>query len=489
MSPSDQPAPAPRGPGSPAGPAGEPSAGAYEEYLDPVLVVTPDGAVAGMNREAARVYGPPGDVVGRPLAALFADDCREQLDQLRERCLRGEAVRNAGCTRRDRAGGTRPVRLTLLRPDGGAGVVVIAHDVCELKEAEARLRRMTKVFLDAADPIRISDLHDGTTTDWNHEAERVFGWTREEVVGRPGRDLLAPEWYAITLEARKHLQRGEPVRNHQTTMVTKDGRRVPVLLTAFLLRDEHGEPIGVANIIKDVSDLTRLTTELENKNEELRQLTAGIAHDLLQPLNGVSGFAQVLAEGYRGRLDATADECLRYILDCAERMKLLIRGLLDYARLDASPPPAAPANCDAALDEALANLRPALEESGAVVTREPLPTVVGDAAQLMRLFQNLVGNAVKFRGHEPPRVHVAARRQGDEWVFEVRDNGIGIAANDLGRLFQVFARLHRPERYPGTGIGLAACKKIVERHGGRIGAESEPGRGSVFWFTLPAGGP
>jgi PAS domain S-box-containing protein len=451
-----------------------------------------DGKIVAVNGEGTRALGLGHDeVVGRPVTALFPEARQQQLEQLWQRCLQGEPVYNVETARRGPDGKPRPVRLSLLRiagEDGAVlGVVLVARDVSEIKEAEARLRRMNKVFLDAADPIRISDL-DGFTLDWNREAERVFGWTREEMIGKQGKDILPPQWQALADETRQQCLRGEPVRNLEAVVVAKDGRRIPVLATSFLLRDEAGEPIGLANIVKDISELKRLNGELRHKNEELQQFAAVVAHDLQQPLNGIGGFCQLLEQRYHGRLDATADEYLTYVLQSVERMRQLIRDLLDYARLDEAAPPRVPADCNVALARARANLQPALDQAQASLTHDPLPVVCGNPSQLMQLFQNLVGNAVKFRGAEAPRVHVAAQRRGDEWLFSVRDNGIGIAAKDLERVFQMFTRAHAPDGYPGTGIGLAVCKKIVERHGGRIWVESEPGKGSVFWFTLPAGG-
>jgi PAS domain S-box-containing protein len=466
---------------------------AYEALADPIFMASPDGKIVAVNGEGERALGRGHDeVIGRPVASLFPPQRHQQLDELWQRCLRGESVHNVESARLGPELKPRPVRLSLLRVAGedGAvlGVVVVARDVSEIKEAEARLQRMNKVFLDSADPIRISDL-DGFTLDWNREAERVFGWTCDEMIGKRAKDILPPEWQALADEGRQRCLRGEAVRNWEAVVVAKDGRSIPVLVTAFLLRDEAGEPIGIANIVKDISDLKRLAAELERKNEELRQFAAVVAHDLQQPLNGIAGFGYLLEQHFRGRLDAEADEYITYIIESVDRMQQLIRSLLSYSRLDEATAPSEPADCNFALAQARANLRSGLELSKATLTSDPLPVVRGDGSQLMQLFQNLVGNAIKFRGAEAPRVHVAAVRQGDEWLLSVRDNGIGIADKDRERIFQIFTRLHEDDRYPGTGIGLAACKKIVERHGGRIWVESEPGKGSVFWFTLPACGP
>lgn len=201
----------------------------------------------------------------------------------------------------------------------------------------------------------------------------------------------------------------------------------------------------------------------------------------------VSSYTQLLARRYQGRLDADADEFIGYAVDGATRMQRLIADLLTYSRVSTRGRELEPVNARNVFDEAVSNLRMAIEESDASVTHDDFPIVKADGTQLAQVFQNLIGNAIKFRRPgEPPRVHVSAKLDGKEWVFSVRDNGIGIEPEFIGRLFVIFQRLHTRDEYPGTGIGLAVCKKIVERHGGRIWVESEPGRGSTFYFTIPA---
>ena len=199
----------------------------------------------------------------------------------------------------------------------------------------------------------------------------------------------------------------------------------------------------------------------------------------------VTSYVQLLARRYRGRLDADADEFIGYAVDGATRMQRLINDLLTYSRVQTRGKPSEITDSHAALGEALVNLASAIEESGGVVTNDDLPEVRADPGQLVQIFQNLVGNGLKFRGEVPPHVHVSARDAGREWLFSVRDNGIGIEPQYFERLFVIFQRLHGQEQYPGTGIGLALCRRIVMRHGGRIWVESEAGKGSTFHFTLP----
>ncbi|MGO9199845.1 MAG: sensor histidine kinase [Limisphaerales bacterium] len=240
---------------------------------------------------------------------------------------------------------------------------------------------------------------------------------------------------------------------------------------------------------KRAEERLRLTLgELERSNQELEQFAYAASHDLQEPLRMVSSYTQLLARRYQGRLDADADEFIAFAVDGANRMQSLINDLLAFSRVGTRGREFEATDFAAALDEALANLAAAIRESGAVVTHDPLPTVMADRSQMVQLFQNLAGNAVKFHAGKPPRVHVSAVQTGNEWVFCVRDDGIGIDPRYAERIFNVFERLHTREEYPGTGIGLAICKKIVERHAGRIRVESQLGQGSAFYFTIPAKG-
>ena len=226
--------------------------------------------------------------------------------------------------------------------------------------------------------------------------------------------------------------------------------------------------------------------KLKKSNEELEQFAYVASHDLQEPLRKISSFSELLALQYKGRLDDDADRYLEYVIDGAYRMQTQIRELLEYSRIDRRGKEFILTDCNEVLNNTLTYIRLAIEEAGAMVTHDPLPIVNADGVQLGQVFQNLITNAVKFRGESPPQVHISAAQREKEWIFAVKDNGIGIAPEYAERIFVMFQRLHTRTEYPGTGLGLAICKKIVERHKGRIWVESEPGKGATFYFTVPA---
>lgn len=227
--------------------------------------------------------------------------------------------------------------------------------------------------------------------------------------------------------------------------------------------------------------------ELKRSNAELERFAYSVSHDLEQPLGTIVNFTQLLEHHYGKELDERAREYLGFIVDGGQRTRLMIDDLLTYSRVSTKGAEFETFNSEEALRRAIANLDAAISESHASVTSGDLPEVNGDAAQFVRLFQNLIGNGIKFRGREPPRVHVAAARRNGDVIFSVSDNGIGIDPKYFDRIFDIFQRLNRREEYPGTGVGLSICKRIVERHEGRIWVESQPGKGSTFYFSIPAG--
>jgi PAS domain S-box-containing protein len=354
----------------------------------------------------------------------------------------------------------------------------------KLKEIETQLHRMTKVFMDGADPIVIRDMG-GNVLDINRETERVFGWTRDEVRGTRATLQLAPESRELADQILERVRAGETVRNVEVAVRTKSGHVVPVLATVFLLTDEHGDPVGYAEIVKDISELKRAHEKLQQRNQELTRFADVLAHDLRAPLHTIRGFADLVQHDCHTERGQQCHDYLQEIMEGVDRMERLISDVLQYARIENQAISIQVVDCEDVIREAVANLHGAIVENQARITHDPLPTIQANRTQMVQLFQNLLGNAVKFHAVESPRVHVACREESGQWEFEVRDNGIGMSAQHLHKIFDAFQRLHADSVFPGTGIGLSTCRSIVEHHGGRIWVESEKGKGSVFQFTIP----
>ncbi len=290
----------------------------------------------------------------------------------------------------------------------------------------------------------------------------------------------------ILIETLKELGR---VNDFQFDLLTKTEKTHNVLLSAALEGDTlSGMILDITERVQAEKALRERTEALERSNRELEQFAYVASHDLQEPLRTVASYTQLLARRYKGKLDSDADEFIGYAVDGATRMKQLINDLLDYSRVSTRGKDSEPTDCEVVFERSLINLQAAVEESEAEVTHTPLPTVMADDFQMGQLFQNLIGNAIKFRGEDPPHIHVSAAEKNGEWIFSVRDNGIGVEPKYADRIFVIFQRLHNKGKYPGTGIGLATCKKIVERHGGRMWVESEREKGSTFYFTIPVGG-
>ena len=252
------------------------------------------------------------------------------------------------------------------------------------------------------------------------------------------------------------------------------------------VRDAQGELIGYTKILSDETARKQLQDSLTESNSALEQFAYVASHDLQEPLRTIGAYSQLLGQKYRGKLDAEADQFLHFLQSAAERMSDLVRDLLAYARLTTEVERPTSIALDEDLEAAITHLDQAIQESGGSVTHDPMPTLAVDRGQMVRLFQNLVGNALKYRkADEPPKVHISAEQKGNEWVISIRDNGIGFDPAYASMIFAPFKRLHTAEEYPGTGVGLAICRRIVQAQGGRIWAESQPGEGATFSFTLP----
>ncbi len=288
------------------------------------------------------------------------------------------------------------------------------------------------------------------------------------------------------------LATGEVIRNEEVEILRGDGTNGAVYVSSAPVYDGDGNLRYGVVIVSDITkqkqaeiELQQITIALQRSNQELERFAYVASHDLREPLRMVTRFSQLLAERYRGKLDEDADEFIGYITEGAARMDMLVNDLLEYSRVGSRARPLERTNLNLVLGEALRNLAVSIEENDADIRWEVLPTVLADHTQMIQVFQNLLSNAIKFRGEEPPVIRIGAWQDGDAWLITVKDNGIGIDPLYAEKVFEIFQRLHNRDKYPGTGIGLAICRRIVERHGGRIWVESAEGEGSAFAFTLP----
>ena len=328
---------------------------------------------------------------------------------------------------------------------------------------------------------------------WNEGATDLFGYAPHDIVGEPVDLLLANDRVEEINGLLDRVMKPERLGQFETTMRTKTGMSIPVSVRFSPIRDASGDVVGSSAVLRDVVarkheeiSLRRRSAELERSNAELEQFAQVIAHDLQEPLRTMKGFADLIEKDAGDALDEHTVALLDRIVQGANRMQELVADLLDYARAGTQQIPSDVVSCEEVLASALADLGAAISERDVVVSHDELPLVRGDRVTLTEVFENLIGNAMKFHGRELPVIHVGAERRGPDWCLWVRDNGIGIGSRFAERIFEPFRRLHTRDEYSGTGIGLAICRKIVERHGGRIWMESEPDKGSTFFFTLPA---
>lgn len=340
----------------------------------------------------------------------------------------------------------------------------------------------------SSDDAIIGKTLDSIIHSWNPAAERIFGYSAAEAIGQPMMMLFPPDRLHEEEEIISRIARGETVGHFETVRRRKDGSLVDISATISPIRDREGRVVGASTIARDITEQKRRETELARSNSALEQFAYVASHDLQEPLRAVASCVQLLAKRYQGQLDARADEYIFHAVDGAKRMQQLIDDLLSYSRIGAWTGGADAVDSSAVLADVTARLAASIRESRAVVTSGSLPTVCADRVQLGQLFQNLLTNAIKFRSDAPPVIHVEATAEDGGWRFSVRDNGIGLAREDQDRAFQLFWRRHARTRYPGTGMGLAMCRKIVEGHGGRMWVESAPGEGATFYFSLPVAG-
>jgi len=377
------------------------------------------------------------------------------------------------------------------------GVVSTIGDITKQRHAEIALSASEALYRQTFELATAGIAHvdlSGRFMKVNRRLCEILGYGEQELIGRPVKEISHPEDRNLTDSQRMRVRSGEkPSVRFEKRYIRKSGAIVWVDLSVALACDASGVPQYEIALFDDITErkkaeaaLREAHEELKRSNAELEQFAYVASHDLQEPLRMVSSYTQLLMRRYGDKFDGDAKDFTAFIVDGATRMKQLIEDLLAYSRVGTRDRNFKPVEAESSLKRALTNLRAAIQDSGATVTQDKLPTIHCDEVQLAQLFQNLIGNALKFRKPDvAPAVHVGAAEQGAEWEFMVRDNGIGIEPQYFERIFMVFQRLHDKGEYPGTGIGLAIVKKVVERHGGRIWVQSQPGAGTTFHFTMP----
>ncbi|MFY9637686.1 MAG: ATP-binding protein, partial [Methanobacterium sp.] len=422
------------------------------------------------------------------------------------------------------------------------GITVYGKDITKRKKAEEEIefeKKRLETILETSPSAVIIVEADGKISYINKRAKHLYGVNitgldLTQAISKVKSKRIDGSEYAVDEGPSGRALKGEIVRNEEMILEQPDGTVIPILGSAAPIYNLEGNVIAAVVIFDDIIERKReeerkqemleteqqLTEELTATNEELQAITEELrtsneelliarnhlaemvsklktsnkeleqfahvaSHDLQEPLRMVTSFTQLLERRYKGQLDEDADDYIGFIVEGAQRMKDLIDDLLIFSRLNTEKRKLEPILMEIALDDVLFNLKSSIEENNAIITYDPLPTIIGDISQIRQLFQNLLSNAIKFHGDEPPEIHISAQNFEKEWLFGVRDNGIGINHNHQKQIFNIFKRLHTRKEYEGTGIGLAICKRIVERHGGRIWVESEEGKGSTFFFTIP----
>jgi PAS domain S-box-containing protein len=484
-----------------------------ESSHDAIIATTPSGEVTSWNPGAHELYGYRAEEVrGRTLDLLVPAERAATDASMLSQALAGQRVEDFETEHRRKDGSLVPVSVTVspMRDARRAivGASVIVRDRTERKRAEEAMREVQEAFRRAFEdaPIGMALLgvgadDSGRLLQVNHTMCEITGYATRELLSMRLEEITHPADADVERPLAAQLLAGE-IPNYQLEKryVRHDGRTVWVMHNASIAHDSSGRMLyGIAQLqditrrketedrlARVAAELERRAAELERSNSDLQEFAYVASHDLSEPLRMVSSYVQLLARRYEGKLDSDADDFIGYAVDGVNRMQRLIDDLLAYSRAGTSEYRYGNVDVEALVRDTLVGMQTTVAESGATITVGDLPEVWGDEGQLRQLFQNLIGNGIKFRRpEEPPRVEVSAEREESGWLFRVSDNGIGIDPRHAERIFSVFKRLHGRDEYPGSGIGLSICKRIVERHQGRIWVEPRDDRGTTFAFTIP----
>jgi PAS domain S-box-containing protein len=466
--------------------------------------VNQGGEIVLLNVQAEKQFGYHRDeLVGQQVRNIIPEGFAERLIADGNRTAAEALAQQIGTgielTARRKDGSRFPIELMLSPLENAEGILVTAaiRDISVRNAAAKHLEQMEgryRGLLEAAPDAMVLVDHAGGIVLVNVQAEKQFGYRRDELVGKRVKQIIPDESVGRMLTIVLMSSEASPVEEVPTGIelngLRKDGTVFPIEVMLSPLRAAEGVLLTMA--IRDITtrkqaeaQLLQTLDELNRSNEELGQFAYIASHDLQEPLRMVASYTQLISKRYKGKLDADADEFIGFAVDGANRMQRLIQDLLAYSRVGTKGKELLETSSEEALQHAIMNLGSAIEDSGALVTHDLLPAVLADEGQLVQLFQNLVGNAIKYQSPGVPRIHISSAKEGrTKCMFSVKDNGLGIESKYFDKIFGMFQRLHRREEFEGTGIGLAICKKIVERHGGNLSVESTLGHGSTFRFAL-----
>lgn len=463
---------------------------------DAIISKDLNGVIRSWNKSAERLFGYTAEeAIGQPVTILIPPDRLDEEPSILSRLRNGERVDHFETVRRRKDGGLLDISLTISPVKDAHGTIIgaskIARDITERKRAEAALLASEQRFRQLADAmpqIVWTARADGHLDYYNERWFEFTGFDRHTFQDGSWESILHPEDVQRCYDAwHGAVELGEPLSieyrfwdRHEHRWRWFMGRAVPI-------HDLHGQIVKWFGSCVDIDDQKCVQDELRRANEDLEQFAFSASHDLQEPLRSVKIYSDLLTRRYSDRLDGEALQYVRYLRAGAIRMETLVRDLLAYTQIAKFEKPPETSDANDAFESALSNLAVAISQSDVKITADLLPSLPVHGTHLQLLFQNLIGNAIKYRSPErPPVVHVTAARQSGIWTFAISDNGIGIDSQYTETIFGLFKRLHTTDEYPGTGIGLAICQRIVHRYHGRIWVESEPGRGSTFRFTLPA---
>jgi PAS domain S-box-containing protein len=463
-----------------------------ENAADAVVSADQDGLITGFNPAAERIFGyPAGEALGKPLTILMPERLQDAHRQGLARFLATGEARVIGAPAevigRRKDGLEIPIELSLSswEADGRTNFTAFVRDITERRHMEDVNQELASVVEQSQDAI-LRKTPEGIVTGWNSGAERLYGYSAEEMIGQPMQVLIPEERNGEEREILEKIVDGEGVAEYETVRVRKDGGAIDVAVTISPLRDAAGDVVGASAIGRDITKGKRAERELQRSNADLEQFAYVASHDLSEPLRVIAGFVDLLARRYEGQLDEEADRFIAFTVSGVERMQALIDDILAYSKAGRAELRLADVDTGELVEGVLADLDGLIEERGARVEVADLPTVWAEPVLLRQVFQNLIGNAIRFADEDAPHVRVSATSRRARWRIDVEDNGGGVDPAQTERIFEMFQRLHGRD-VPGTGIGLAIAKRIVERHDGRIWVDPAPDGGSIFRFTIAQG--